>query len=42
MGGALTQLHQNSFAAIPESSAEVLKARTAQALRAFLCLQLVP
>jgi len=24
---------------IPESSVEVLKARTAQALRAFLCLQ---
>ncbi|MDF7630455.1 hypothetical protein PUG46_14385 [Erwiniaceae bacterium L1_55_4] len=28
---------QNSFAAIPESSAEVLKARKVKALRAFLC-----
>ncbi|HAU5566847.1 TPA: hypothetical protein JD264_24020 [Serratia fonticola] len=33
----LPPAHQNSFAAIPESSAEVLKARKVKALRAFLC-----
>lgn len=38
----LPPAHQNSFAAIPELSAEVLRARKVKALRAFLCLQFAP
>lgn len=38
VSGGRVSHHQNPSKMIPESSVEVLKARTVQALRAFLCL----